>query len=202
MFRSLGEQLRKPSGAFGQLVSKMMDARNREFYENIIRDLDLQAGDKIFEIGFGTGLGIELIANHPSVLGVGCSIDGIDLSELMVQNATKRNQMLIDQGLVHLQCGDFFTAVFDDESYDKIFCVNVIYFWSNLYKIFKKIHSMLNQDGLFCLFMIPDKEIAHQRFAEEFFKHPIGKVESELEKAGFKNIEYRLDKGYYIKAKK
>ena len=34
MFKELGEQLRRPSGAYGKIVAKIMDKRNREFYEN------------------------------------------------------------------------------------------------------------------------------------------------------------------------
>jgi len=108
---------------------------------------------------------------------------------------------LIAEGLVHLSYGDFLTAEVDQEKYDKVFCVNVIYFWSDLSKVFPKVYSMLDKDGLFCIFMTPDKVMAHRKFAEDFFKYPIGNVESELKKAGFKSVEYKLDKGYYIKAR-
>ena len=198
MFGTIGEQLRRPSGALGKLVAKMMDRRNRKFYEKIIRDLELKYGDKIYEIGFGPGLGIELIANST----VGCSIDGIDFSELMVRQAMKRNQRFVDQGTVNLSYGDFLTAPIDHERYDKIFCVNVIYFWGDLGSVFRKIYSLLNMDGLFCIFMTPDKVIANLKFTDEFFKYSIEQVESELAKAGFKSIDHKLDKGYFIKAKK
>ena len=196
MFRELGEQLRKPSGTYGKLVAKMMERRNREFYEKIIIDLELKSGDKIYEIGYGPGLGINLIANST----IDCSISGIDYSELMVRKATKRNKKFIKAGIVNLKYGDFVTATIDHERYDKVFCVNVIYFWSDLNKVFRKIYSMLNKNGMYCIFMTPDKEITNRKFAEDFFKYPIGQVETALQKAGFKSIEYKLDKGYYIKA--
>ena len=198
MFKALGEQLRKPSGNLGKLVAKMMDKRNREFYEKMIMDLDPRGGDKIYEIRYGSGLGIHLIANQT----VGCSIHGIDYSGLMYSEAAKRNQKFIEQGIVSLNYGDFLTATFDKETYNKIFCVNVIYFWSDLNHVFKKIHSLLPIDGLFCIFMTPDKVIANRRFAEKFFKYSIGQVESALLEAGFQSVEYKLDTGYYIKARK
>jgi len=198
MFRELGEQLRKPSGPLGKLVAKIMDRRNKEFYENIIIDLELKSGDKIYEIGFGPGLGIGLIAGKR----LDCTIHGIDFSELMVRRATKRNQKFIDDGTVNLRHDDFLTATIDLGKYDKVYCVNVIYFWSDLNRVFSKIYSMLNKKGMYCIFMIPDKKLINRKFAEEFFKYPIGQVEIALQKAGFKSIEYKLDKGYYIKARK
>jgi len=198
MYKELGEQLRKPSGIFGKLVAKMMDRQNREFYEKIVRELELKRGDKIYEIGFGTGLGISLIASKKP----DCTIHGIDFSELMVHKATQRNQKFIDEGIVNLKYGDFVTTVIDLLRYDKIFCVNVIYFWSNLNIVFQKIHSMLKKDGIYCIFMTSDKDITNRKFAEDFLKYPIGQVEEALLKAGFKSVEYKLDKGYYIKARK
>lgn len=198
MFKTLGEQLRKPSGTIGKLVGKFMDARNRVFYEKIIRDLELRGDDRIYEIGFGTGLGINLIAEKMD----NGSVKGIDFSGLMYSEATQRNYKYIANGTVTLSYGDFMTASFDTEKFDKVFCVNVIYFWSDLDQVFKKIHSMLNRDGVFCIFMTPDKEIANRKFAEEFFKYPISHVEFALLTAGFASVSYKLDKGYYIKARK
>jgi cyclopropane fatty-acyl-phospholipid synthase-like methyltransferase len=196
MLRALGKQLRLPSGLFGRLVSIMMDMRNREFYEKIIKDLDLKSGDRIYEIGYGPGLGIHLIVNSIT----DCSIDGIDFSELMYRQATKRNKKFIDAENVNLKYGDLLTSAVDNEQYDKIFCVNVIYFWSDLTKVFEKIYSMLSEGGRFCIFMTPAKDFEKLRFAEDFFKYSIEMVESELKKAGFKSVEYKLEKGYYTKA--
>ena len=196
MFKALGKQLRKPSGFFGRIVSKMMDIRNREFYEKVIIELDIQSGDKIYEIGYGPGLGIQLIAN----LGKDCTLSGIDYSELMYSKATKRNKKFINDGIVNLRYGDLLTADIDNERYDKIFCLNVIYFWNDLSKVFDKIYSMLNDGGMFCIFMTHKEEIETQKFTKEFCKYSIEQVESELKKAGFKSVEYKLEKGYYIKS--
>jgi len=196
MFKELGEQLRKPSGFFGRIVSKMMDIRNREFYEKVIIELDIKSGDKIYEIGYGPGLGIRLISN----LRKDCSISGIDYSELMFSKATKRNKQFINAGIVNLKYGDLLTADIDNERYDKIYCLNVIYFWSDLSKVFDKIYSMLNDGGMYCIFMTHEKEIGTQKFTKEFCKYSIEQVESELKKAGFKSVEHKLEKGYYIKS--
>lgn len=197
MLEALGQQLRKPSGLFGRVVSRMMNARNRKFYLRIISEMRIQNGDRVYEIGFGPGIGIQMIADSIT----GCTISGIDFSELMVKMATKRNKRFIDEGRVKLNYGDLITADTSGERYDKIFCVNVIYFWKDLKPVFQKIHSMLAQDGSFCIFMTPAKDLDGS-FAAEFNKYSIEEVMAALKESGFKNMRYKLDNGYYIHAYK
>jgi len=195
MFKNLGKQLRKPSGFYGKLVSLLLQFRNRQFYLKIIPELEIKNGDKIFEIGYGPGLGIKMIAEKTKE----CVIHGIDFSELMYQQAIKRNRKLINQGIVKLTYGDFLTSTTHPEKYNKIFCVNVIYFWSDLYLVFMKIYAMLEKGGTFCIYMAHEKDLGND-FTDEFNKYSIEKVVSELKLAGFKEITYSLVPGYYIKA--
>ncbi|MGD0754462.1 MAG: hypothetical protein ABR927_05305 [Bacteroidales bacterium] len=87
MYRLLGKQLRKPSGFFGRLVANGIEIKNKGFYEKIIKGMDIKNGEKIFEIGYGSGLGINLIANK-----VDCTVDGIDFSQVMYKKAVKKNK--------------------------------------------------------------------------------------------------------------
>ncbi|MGE5457473.1 MAG: class I SAM-dependent methyltransferase, partial [Methanococcaceae archaeon] len=142
--------------------------------------------------------GISLIANN----SINCTISGIDYSELMYEKAKKRNKKFIDSGIVDLRYGNILTANMNGEKYDKIFCINVIYFWSDLLPVFQKIYSILNPGGIYCIYMLHEKEIKKLKFTKEFCKYPIEEVEAGLCEAGFKSVEYKLDTGYYIKATK
>jgi ubiquinone/menaquinone biosynthesis C-methylase UbiE len=198
MFKSLGIQLSKPSGFLGKLVAKLMEKGNKKCYDKIIPQLDLKNGDKIFEIGYGHGLGLSLIA----AAAKDCTISGIDYSDLMYKMATKRNKKFIDAGIMNLRYGDLLTVDTGNEKYNKIFCVNVIYFWSDLKKAFDKIFAMLEPGGIYCIFMEHEKDIERLKFTQNFNKYSIEKVESALKAAGFKSVEYKLEIGYFIKAKK
>ncbi len=198
MYKALGQQLRKPSGFFGKLVSKILQLKNRQFYIKILHELDLKPGDKIFEIGYGPGLGIKMIVKNIN----DCSISGIDFSELMYKQAVRRNKKYIESGLVNLSLGNFLTAEPDIEKYNKIFCVNVIYFWSDISIAFRKIYVMLKKGGIFCIYMEHQKDLVKNKFTIEFNLYSIDKVESALKEAGFESVEYKLVPGYYIKAKK
>lgn len=198
MFESLGRQLRKPSGFYGKMVSRMMNMRNKISYKRIIKELDIKGGEKVFEIGYGPGLGIWMIADTiPD-----CSISGIDFSELMYQEAHKRNKKFVAQGAVHLQFGDFLSQEFIVEKYDKVFCSNVIYFWSDLRLAFSTVFSILNDGGVFCIFMTHKSELKETGFSKDFNKYSIETVEAELLNSGFQSVQYIRENGYFIRAKK
>lgn len=196
MFKLFGKQLRKPSGYWGKLVAKMMNKRNAKFYTEIIRILNVKNGEKVLEIGYGPGLGIHLLANSNTA----CSIHGIDFSELMYNEATKTNKTFIEQEKVNLICGDLLTTDFKNEKFDKIFCLNVIYFWDDLNTIFEMILSLLNKGGMFSIFMTHEKEFQNKKFAQDFCKYSIETVKIELIKAGFCDIDFKFENGYFITA--
>jgi len=200
MFRSLGLQLRKPSGFFGKIVSAMMIKRNRNRYKVVIKDLKIQPNDKIFEIGYGPGIGINLISKSYD----SCSVYGIDYSELMYQKATKRNKQFVDNNRVKLMFGDFLETEIGSSDFDKVFCLNVVYFWDNLQKPFKKVNSLLKDNGLFCIYMDSKEDLSKVTFAEDdiFNKYTIEQVVDELKLAGFIEVDYYFDNGYFVKAKK
>jgi SAM-dependent methyltransferase len=197
MFRALGKQLRRPSGFFGTLVSEMLEIKNSTEYKKIIKELDIRNGEKIYEIGYGPGVGINLIASKFI-----CTISGIDFSELMFKKATKRNKEFIEKGIVNLRYGDFLIFETQNEKYNKIFCVNVIYFWPDLNEAFKRVNSLLEADGEYLIYMEHRNDLEKFRGAQDFCKYSIENVENELINAGFTNVVYKLDKGYYIKSKK
>jgi ubiquinone/menaquinone biosynthesis C-methylase UbiE len=198
MATALAKQLRKPSGFFGKLVAKMMEFKNRGFYKVIIGKLSPRQGEHILEIGYGPGLGIYQIAtSFPD-----CMISGIDFSELMYQKASKRNKKFIEKGTVHLQHGDALTMEPGKDKFDKIFCVNVIYFWNDLSLAFTRIFNMLGKQGEFLIYMEHMDRIEKAKFLADFCKYPVEELERKLKQAGFTDIEYILDKGYFISAKK
>ncbi len=129
-----------------------------------------------------------------------CTIHGIDFSRLMYNRAKKYNKQYIP-GKVQLQYGDFLKMPGDSNSYDKVFCLNVVYFWSELNEPFKKILSLLKKGGSFYIYMA-DKDALKTAPDSVFNKYSIEQVVESLKSARFSQVENYFDKGYYIKAKK
>jgi len=199
MLRFIANQFRKPSGFCGRLVSRIMIKGNSSAYDKIIPALTVQKGDKILEIGYGPGLGIERIASEYD-----CTISGIDFSELMFREASKRNKKFIADKKVELAFGDLLSSDIGSDKFDTVFCVNVVYFWDDLNLPFAKILQALKNGGVFCIYMVTPEFMATMKFTkgEIFNKYPVEEVMRCLEKSGFKNIERLYGKGSVIRCRK
>lgn len=145
------------------------------------------------------GTGIHAIAEmYPN-----CTIHGIDFSVLMYKRASRFNKSLIDEGKVLLQHGDFLKMPVPNNDYDKIFCLNVTYFWNELREPFAKVLSLLKQGGSFHIYMTDKDTLVKMKAPDSVFnKYSIDEVEEALKSVGFKDIGHHSEKGYYIKAKK
>lgn len=144
-FKAMARQLRKPSGAMGNKVGQMMNKANGFLYDFALECMKIQSGDAVLEIGFGNGMFFEKIIAQADRL----QLSGIDFSETMVRAATKNNQPLITTGKLQLQYGSSNNLPFADNSFDKIFCINVIYFWDQPLPHLQEIKRTLKPGGKF-----------------------------------------------------
>lgn len=200
MLRKIAMQFKKPTGLTGMIISFVMTKMNRSTYETVIKNLEIRSNDKILEIGYGPGIGINLISKRYET----CDVFGIDFSELMFKRATERNKQFIDNNRVHLLFGDFIETEISTNGFDKIFCINVVYFWDDLQKPFKKVSSLLKDDGVFYMYMAKNDDLTKLKFTKSdvFEKYSIEQILEVLKSAGFREVDYFFKKGYHIKAKK
>jgi SAM-dependent methyltransferase len=140
MFNSiLAKNLKRPNGIVGRILSIKFKSNLVEYAE-LEKYLDLNDHMQLLEIGYGPGFGMNQILRHYDVL-----IDGIDFSELMYKTAlmnTKNNASKIC-----LLNADFNKYDFGTKKYDRIYLLNVIYFWNDIDKSIKKLIGLLNTDG-------------------------------------------------------
>ncbi len=199
MLRQIGNQFRKPSGFLGKMISFLMKKGNLHAYLKLIPLLNIKKGDHILEIGYGHGVGIDMICkNHD------CMVTGVDFSELMLQESKNRNKQHIQDKKLNLKFGDYLEFPFPPESFDQIFFINVIYFWDNVQTAFQKINKELKTNGGFCFYMVAPEDLKKMKFTFDdiFYKYDIDFVVKELELAGFKNIDYQFDIGYFFTCSK
>lgn len=199
MKKKIASQFKKPSGFLGKIISFVMIKGNGSNIKSLIKNLNIKPNDKILEIGYGPGLGVQHIAKNFS----SCQIVGIDFSELMHKKASKRNKQYIEQNRVDLLFGDFIDTEINTKDFDKIYCLNVVYFWDNLQKPFEKIKSLLKKEGIFSFYMASVDDLNKIKFTigEIFNKYTIEQALESLKLAGFEQIDYYYDKGYFIQAR-
>jgi len=92
-----------------KMQSRMADA---------IRRMNIQPGERVLDIGIGTGVSLELYPRH-------CQVTGIDISEGMLAKAQDRvRKYALDNVL--LARADAMLMPFPDHSFDRIFFSHVI----------------------------------------------------------------------------
>jgi SAM-dependent methyltransferase len=127
--RAIVRQFGHPRGAAGNVAGWVMAHRpsNRQRNRWVAALLDVQATDRVLEIGFGPGLAIAELSRRVGPAG---HVYGIDHSDVMLRQATRRNAAAIRAGRVTLTLGtveQLPPAL--DGPFDAILAVNSLGFW-------------------------------------------------------------------------
>jgi SAM-dependent methyltransferase len=193
---SLSRYLKKPEGLIGKIFANFMVKQNSTQYDHIIQKMNIHEHDEILEIGFGHGLGIKKICDQYKV-----HVTGIDFSETMLTMAGRRNHNHIENRYAKLYCVDFLKYDLPAGHFNKIFCLNVIYFWDSLEVPFAKIFSALKEGGAFVFAMAHRDELMRMKITNDdvFNKYTIEEVVKSLEITGFSDITYAFDREYLVK---
>jgi cyclopropane fatty-acyl-phospholipid synthase-like methyltransferase len=178
---------------------------NLSEFTGMIDMLQIGDDDRLLEIGYGPGDSINIICERNKH----CMVTGIDFSKLMYRQASKRNKTFIKEGRAKVKLGDFRSFDFNENTYTKIYCVNVIYFWEDLEAPFRKVYELLEKGGTFGIFMVSGESLSSNDVTNTpvFSRHMIPDVKVCLEKIGFKEIEIirnenKIVERYYIFAVK
>lgn len=122
---AIEDNLRLPTGRLGTAVGYAMDLQHRSLTQWCLRQLDLQPGDDVLDVGCGSGMAIRLIGART---GRG-RVAGVDLSSTMVAMTRRRNERLARAGRLDVRQGNAMALPFADESFDAVTAVETLYFW-------------------------------------------------------------------------
>jgi ubiquinone/menaquinone biosynthesis C-methylase UbiE len=123
-------QFGHPRGAVGKIAGWQMAHRpsNRKRNSWVVSLLDVQPTDQVLEIGFGPGLAIAELGRR---VGPSGHVYGIDHSDVMLRQATKRNAAAIRAGrvtLIRASVEELPPTL--DGPFDVILAVNSFAFWT------------------------------------------------------------------------
>ncbi len=136
-----------PQGKLGWLVGHLMAVKNAGMNRLAVEMLDVQPEDKVLEIGFGHGHAIQMIAER----ALNGFIAGIDISDVMVRLAAKRNRRFVESGHVELSQASVANIPYEFARFDKVLAVNNFQFWPNAEHNLTEIQRVLNKNGLLVL---------------------------------------------------
>jgi SAM-dependent methyltransferase len=184
MMQYLNSQFSHPRGITGWLVGLMMTYENRERITWAIKQLDILPDDYLLEIGIGPGLGIEQAAER----AISGFTAGIDHSETMIRQASRRNSRGIGQGRIELQKGDVAVLPYEQNTFDKVFAINSLHHWPDPASGLIECWRVLKPDGLFAIMEQP-----HSVQSEAAVRQRGDDLNDQLVTAGFCDVAFTCE---------
>lgn len=184
--KELAKQLGNPEGKIGIEVANMMNTTNIGMTKHTITSLNLNTNDVVLELGHGNCGHLPFLMNQAENL----KYFGLEISELMQQEAIKSNQNYIENNSAEFELYNGTEIPFDNESFDKIFTVNTLYFWQNPNLLLNEIYRVLKANGIFSLTFADKSFMEKLPFTNFGFNlYNLKDAEELLQKNDFKIIE-------------
>lgn len=123
--------------------SSVYDALFKRFFypriKHAITYMDIKPGDRILDVGVGTGLSLSVFPRY-------CSVVGIDLSTEMLRKA---KQKIDDNRLDNIKVlsMDAMSVGFKDDSFDKVFISHVVSVVPDPYKVMQEVKRVCRKGG-------------------------------------------------------
>ena len=131
-----------------------------EIYMEIIEKIQLNKYTDVLEIGCGTGYWLENISRLEEFV----KLCGIDLSIGMLEFAQNKK---IKSNLIN---ADAMLPPFKNNSFDFIFCVNVIHYFRNLKELTVLIFDLLKPGGIFVIFANDPFDHEYSWYVYEYYE--------------------------------
>jgi len=175
------KQFSRPSGRLGSLAGWIMAIKNRARLYWGIEKLQHQPEQAILEIGFGPGSFVEILLKQHNHTG---PIAGVDLSDVMLHQASQRNRLAIAKDQVQLKQASVEALPFPEQSFDRVFTSNTSMFWPNPVENIKEIARVMKHHAILCITLQP-----YWVKNEEDVHAEAEKLRMQMHEAGLKNIQ-------------
>lgn len=195
--QAIASQLKNPSGEKGIEMAHMMNETNINMIKHSIQNLNISKENKILELGHGNAGHVEFLFEQAKEL----KYYGLEMSDLMFQEARQINRNFVSQKQAFFSLYDGNKIPFEDESFDKVFTVNTIYFWQKPEELLAEIYRVLKPDGNFCLTFAEESFMKTLPFTQyEFELYSTEKAQDLIGKSAFK-IVYNEPQTEKVKSK-
>jgi len=159
-----------------------MNRHNAKMNAFALRLLELEASDRVLEIGFGGGLMLPWLIEEAGFTS------GVDRSSSMVRQASTRFSQAIAAGIADFREGNVEALPFEPASFGKVCTVNTIYFWNSLDAGLTEIHRVLAPGGRAVIGFLPKEWMDRGGFPPDIFtSRATGDVLAAAKEAGFKD---------------
>lgn len=150
---------RKPTGWFGQVLGHVMAVQHKSLTLWAIDLMNVQPWDCVLDVGCGGGMAVKLLSD----LATDGFVAGVDYSEDMVRQATRRNDARVQRGKVAIELGNAMALPYRDCSFDKACGIETLYFWPDPVAGLREVRRVLKPGGEVAIAVEMSKESNAQK---------------------------------------
>jgi arsenite methyltransferase len=190
LMAGIARQLGHPSGLRGRLVGAALNRGNRNFVKAAAQALQPDTAAAVADVGFGGGVGLKFLLD-----GIGKSgrVHGVEVSETMLSNASRRFGRDIAAGRLALHEGSLTQLPFADGALDGVLTVNTIYFVADLDRAFNELTRVVGSSGRIVVGVADPQAMKRMPFTEHGFQlRPVTEVIDSLRGAGLAVEQRRI----------
>ena len=164
-------QAMRPHGVGGRLFAVAMEWINASAYQRAAELLGPSAGDRVLEVGFGTGALLTMLAPHVS----GGLLAGVDPSDLMVRQTRARLARFASTVQLDIRQGTDQDLGWPDANFTCIAALHSFQFWPEPDVALRRIRTLLRPTGRLLLVLR-----SHAQHRPEWLPNAISRSADEL----------------------
>lgn len=187
----MSAQLGHPRGLPGRLIGRGLNRSNRASIAAAVTALSARPDAVLADIGFGGGIGLQLLLDRMEEVGEGGRVIGVELSETMLAGATRRFAAQVCAGHLELHQASVEHLPLPDATLDGAITVNTIYFSPDLTPAFAELRRVLRPNGRLVVGLGDPQAMAAMPFTRGFHLRPVTEVVHALSSAGLAVVEHR-----------
>jgi arsenite methyltransferase len=184
-------QLGRPHGILSPIVARALNRGNERAIVAAVEAAETPRGGAAADVGFGGGVGLQLLLNGIGDDGV---VHGIDIADDMLRRAKSTFGRDVRSGRLRLSAGSLTDLPLDDVSIDAVITVNTVYFIADLDAACTELARVLRPGGR-AVIGIGDPDVMAKM---PFTKHgltlrPVAEIAAALQNSGLQVEHRRID---------
>jgi ubiquinone/menaquinone biosynthesis C-methylase UbiE len=191
LLSTVAGQLGRPHGILSPLVARALNRGNERAIAAAVESVEIPRGAVAADIGFGGGVGLQLLLDRVGDDGV---VHGIEIADDMLRRARSRFGSDVRSGRLQLSSGSLTALGLDDGSVDALITVNTVYFVSELDAACGELARVLRPGGRAVIGIGDPDVMARLPFTSHGFTiRSVAEIAAALQNSGLQVEQRRVD---------
>jgi arsenite methyltransferase len=188
LLSTVAGQLGRPHGILSPFVARALNRGNEKAIAAAVDAAEVERRGVAADIGFGGGVGLQLLLDRVGDDGV---VHGIEIADDMLRRAKSKFGR---DGRLRLARGSLTEVPLDDGSVDALITVNTVYFISELDAACAELARVLRPGGRAVIGIGDPDVMARLPFTKHGFTiRPVAEIAAALENSGLQVGQSRID---------